>query len=96
MASSKVLFHRNPQFSRCPECKTAGSLHRSRSKNLYEQILRRITFLKTYRCKECGWRGFRSTVVVTRKSIRSIVIYLIIILVTAFLARYLILNYVLT
>ncbi len=91
----KVLIHTNPKFGRCPQCKSVGTLHRSRTKNMYEQIIRRTTFLKTYRCKECGWRGFRSTLTFTRKSIRHIIIYIIIIIITALLARYLILNYAL-
>ena len=93
MVVTKVLYHRNPQFSRCPGCNSVGTLHRSRSKNMFEQIVRRTTFLKTYRCKECGWRGFRSTIILTKKSFRSIFIYFILILLTAYLAKYLILNY---
>ncbi len=95
MATSKVLINRNPQFSRCPECNKVGSLHRSRSRNMFEQIIRHTTFLKTYRCKECGWRGFRSTVVIKKKSVRSLASYFVLILITAFIARYLILNFAL-
>ena len=91
----KVLVNMNPQFGKCPQCKSVGTLHRSRTKNMYEQIIRRTTFLKTYRCKECGWRGFRSTLIFTRKSIRHIIIYSIIIIITALIARYLILNFAL-
>ena len=93
--NSKVLVHRNPQFGKCPSCKSIGTLHRSRTKTMFEQIIRRTTFLKTYRCKECGWRGFRSTLIITRKSARHIFIYLIIIIITALIARYLILSFVL-
>ena len=96
MATSKVLINRNPQFSRCPDCNKVGSLHRSRSRNMFEQIIRHTTFLKTYRCKECGWRGFRSTLVVTKKSIKALAIYFILIIITAYLARYFILHYALT
>ncbi len=93
MAISKVLISRNPQFGKCPGCKKTGTLHRSRSRNMYEQIIRKIGFLKTYRCKECGWRGVRSRLILTKKSLKSIVFYALIILATAFLARYFILNY---
>lgn len=94
LENSKVLIHRNPQFGRCPKCKSAGTLHRSRTQNMFEQIIRRTTFLKTYRCKECGWRGFRSTLIFTKKSIRQIIIYMMMIVVAAFIIRYLILNFV--
>ena len=90
-----VLIHWNPQFGKCPNCKSIGTLHRSRTKNMFEQIIRRISFFKTYRCKECGWRGFRSTLIFTRKSIRQVFIYLIIIIITAIIARYLIVNFAL-
>ena len=90
----KVLVHMNPQFGKCPQCKSVGTLHRSRTKNMYEQIIEE-QLLKTYRCKECGWRGFRSTLIFTRKSIRHIIIYSIIIIITALIARYLILNFAL-
>lgn len=93
MAVTKVLYHRNPQFSKCPSCKSVGTLHRSRSRNMFEQIVRRTSFFKTYRCKECGWRGFRSTIILTKRSVRSIVIYLILILITAYMAQYFIINY---
>jgi hypothetical protein len=62
---------------------------------MYEQIIRRMTIFKTYRCKECGWRGFRSTVTLTKKSLRQLFIYLSIIVLTIILARYFILNYAL-
>lgn len=93
--NSRVLIHRNPQFARCPQCKSVGTLHRSRSRNMYEQIVRRITFFKTYRCKECGWRGFRSTLIFTKKSVRNIILYATIIILTAFVARYFIFNFAL-
>ena len=49
---------------------------------MYEQIIRRMTIFKTYRCKECGWRGFRSVVTLTKKSLRQLFIYLAIIVLT--------------
>jgi hypothetical protein len=95
MSAPKVLFHRNPQFAKCPSCKAVGTLHRSRAKTMIEQILRRITFLKTYRCKTCGWRGYRSTLILTRKSVKNLVIYITLILLTAYLANYFILHFAL-
>ncbi len=95
MAGAKVLFHRNPQFSKCPQCSAVGSLHRSRSRNMREQIIRRLTFFKTYRCKECGWRGFRSTLVLTKKSLKSLLLYIVLIILTAYLAQYFILHFAL-
>ncbi|MDF1611854.1 MAG: hypothetical protein AB1695_04820 [Stygiobacter sp.] len=94
MAKDKILFYRNPQFSRCPSCKSIGTLHRSRSRNMFEQIVRKTSFIKVYRCKECGWRGFRSTLIFTKKSIRTLLIYILLMGITAYLAQYVILHYV--
>ena len=94
MASLKVLVFRNPQFGTCPDCKKTGTLHRSRSRNMFEQIVRGTTFMKTYRCKECGWRGFKSTFIVTRKSLKNIALYAILIAITAFIAKYILSRFV--
>ncbi|PKL81738.1 MAG: hypothetical protein CVV24_13725 [Ignavibacteriae bacterium HGW-Ignavibacteriae-3] len=94
MPASRVFILRNPQFGTCPECKKTGTLHRSRSRNMFEQIVRGTTFMKPYRCKECGWRGFRSTFIITRKSARNIVFYIMLIAITAFVARYILSRFV--
>lgn len=95
MGATKVFIYRNPQLSRCPNCSALATLHRSRARNMWEQVVRKTTFLKTYRCKECGWRGFRSTVTITKKSLKAVIIYVSLILLTAWLARYFIINYAL-
>jgi uncharacterized protein with PIN domain len=81
-----ILVRFNPQYGRCPQCKTVGHLRRSRSRNMREQILRKTGILKIYRCSECGWRGFRSTLVITKKSIRMAFFYIILILLTVMIA----------
>ena len=40
----------------CPEC--GYHLHRSRSRNLREKLIRAASRLKLFRCHECGWRGW--------------------------------------
>ncbi len=41
-------------------CKKCGEyrLYRSRSKNIFEKIIKKILPLRTYRCHNCNWRGF--------------------------------------
>lgn len=95
MTLSKVLIHRNPQYGKCPACKKTGTLHRSRSHNIFEQIVQLVSIIKIYRCKECGWRGFRSIIVITKKSVKSIFVYLVLILFAAFIVRYIILQFAL-
>ena len=95
MTLSKVLIHRNPQFGKCPACKKSGTIHRSRSRSVLEQIAQLTSIIKIYKCKECGWRGFRSTLVITKKSVQSIFAYLVLIIIAAFIVRYIILHYAL-
>ena len=45
-------------FVSCPHCGRVGTLHRSRSRNFREKLIKFLLPYKTYRCKECGWRGF--------------------------------------
>ena len=40
----------------CPNC--GQSAHRSHSRNFRESFIKRATPYKTFRCRECGWRGF--------------------------------------
>lgn len=41
----------------CPHCGEFG-LYRSRSQNVREKILRKLTRFKLYRCRQCKWRGW--------------------------------------
>lgn len=41
----------------CPHCGKFGTLHRSRSRNFKERMIKLFLPYKIYRCKECGWRG---------------------------------------
>ena len=43
----------------CPKC-GEFKLSRSRSKNIFEKGLKMILPIKTYRCKDCHWRGWIS------------------------------------
>lgn len=42
----------------CPHCGKFGTLHRSRSRNFKERMIKFFLPYKIYRCKECGWRGY--------------------------------------
>lgn len=88
MKTPRIFIYRNPQFNRCPECKGISVLHHSRAKNMKEQIIKRITFYKLYRCNECGWRGFLSTIVLTTESIKAVFMYLSLILITGYVIRF--------
>jgi hypothetical protein len=44
----------------CPQC--GEHTYRSRSSNLFESLVKYLTPLKFYRCRECGWRGIAAPV----------------------------------
>ncbi len=77
MSKSQILYHKNPLFSRCPECGEIDSLRRSHARNLKEKLLKH-SFFKVYRCRNCGWRGYRSTITIKKSSIKNIFGYLFI------------------
>lgn len=75
--SNKVLFRRDPSFVRCPSCASINTLHRSRSRNWREAVIKNISLFKIYRCNKCGWRGYLSTLIITLLSVRNLIIYLL-------------------
>lgn len=93
MKTPRVFIYRNPQFSRCPSCKGIGVLHHSRPKNMGEQIIKKMTFYRLYRCRECGWRGFLSTIILTNESLKAALMYLGLVIATVFLVRMVLLRF---
>lgn len=87
MKTPKIFIYRNPQFSRCPSCKGVAVLHHSRAKNMREQIIKKLSFYRLYRCRECGWRGFLSNFVLTVESLKALLMYAGLIFITGFLIR---------
>jgi len=90
MKDLKIIYTINPVFKSCPECHAAGTLHRSRARSVFEQILKRISFYNVYRCKNCGWRGYLSTLTITRDSFKNLVIYLTLMGGAAFIIRFIV------
>lgn len=89
MRELKVIYYKDPAFEKCPECGNI-TLHRSRSRNMFEKFLKKFTFVKVYRCKSCGWRGYRSTFVITMNSFKDILVYIVLLGITAFLVLFVI------
>ncbi|MEG8945848.1 hypothetical protein [Rosettibacter firmus] len=94
MRAFKLFTNINPLYIKCPECKSALTLHSSHSRNMKEQIIKRLTFFKIYRCKECGWRGYLSTYRFTKDSLKVLLLYGLIVLLSAYIIRYLIMRFV--
>ncbi len=95
MKDLKIIYSLNPVFKKCPSCGSAGTLHRSRSRNALEHLIKKLTFYKIYRCKSCGWRGYLSSFVITKRSFINLFIYIMLILGTVYIIRFTILRYVL-
>lgn len=87
MANLNLLFYRNPVFDKCPNCDKMGTLHRSRARGSWEQFLKNFTIFKLYRCKNCGWRGKRSTIIYTKRTVKNIFIYLVLAGIAAVVIR---------
>lgn len=87
MSGSNILFKKDPVFQKCPDCKTAGSLRNSRSRSFFETVVKKITFFKIYRCRQCGWRGYKSTLAFTFASFKILLLYFLIALICGFAVR---------
>jgi predicted RNA-binding Zn-ribbon protein involved in translation (DUF1610 family) len=75
MQNYRTIFKKNPLFDVCPSCGEMNSLHRSRTHNWIEQVVKKISFYKIYRCKLCGWRGYLSTINLNIATLKFIAIY---------------------
>jgi hypothetical protein len=46
----------------CPKCRT-GRVHRSKARNVFERVQRGLKDARLYRCDDCGWRGWLTSLV---------------------------------
>jgi hypothetical protein len=85
MVTQGLIFKKNPIYEKCPSCTSIGSLRKSHSRSIWEKIIKRATQFGVYRCKKCGWRGYRTKFILTKKSVKNAFIYLILVLFSAFI-----------
>lgn len=85
MVTQGLIFKKNPIYEKCPSCTAINSLRKSRSRTVWERINKNITPFGVYRCKKCGWRGYRTRFVLTKKSLRNAFVYLVLVLISAFI-----------
>jgi len=71
-------------FSSCPSCSQRNVLVNSRPRNSKERVIKTLTWFAPYRCKECGWRGFKSRISLSGKNLKNGLIYILLMLLTAF------------
>jgi hypothetical protein len=74
----------------CPLC--GGVTHRSHTRGVGEKLVKALTSHKTYRCRECGWRGWLQAgdPAKRRHTLRTIISVLVTLLITTLLALYLV------
>ena len=70
----------------CPACRKVGTLHKSKTRNVWEIISRNLIFWSYYRCWDCDWRGLMFNKKVTKQSFNILLLYVILALCSSFLA----------
>jgi predicted RNA-binding Zn-ribbon protein involved in translation (DUF1610 family) len=81
MANYNLFVFKDPSFDPCPSCGKIATLRRSRTRSTKEWFFKGLLFFSYYRCRDCGWRGKRSTVMLKIKSFKLILIYIIVAIV---------------
>ena len=76
-----------PSSQICPQC-GEYDLYRSRSRNLIEKSVKKISPLRTYRCHHCNWRGWMTKQKASgnKITVKTIIFYLFIFIVTLVIA----------
>lgn len=73
----------------CPQC--GGLTHRSHTRGFDERLVKGLTSYKTFRCHECGWRGWlrgSGGSSKRRYKVRTVISILVTLLITTILALY--------
>ena len=86
----ELSFKRDASFDKCPKCKSVGKLRRSRAKSPFEQGIKKLGIFNYYRCRECDWRGSHLSFGFGRITVKTVLIYLLLMLATAVIVRFVI------
>jgi predicted RNA-binding Zn-ribbon protein involved in translation (DUF1610 family) len=78
------MVSRNSKKTKCPSCKSESTLRNSRARSTKERIIKAITWFELYRCKKCGWRGWRANIILEQRTIKKIIFYALLMIVAAF------------
>ena len=71
-------------FSKCPSCKSESTLRNSRARVTKEKIIKAITWFELYKCKKCGWRGWKANFVFDQRLIKKMLFYVLLMIIAAF------------
>lgn len=84
-----ILIMANTNFSKiCPVCFSTDKVHHSRSRNIFEKILKSTRVFNIYRCHNCGWRGIKMRKIRIKFNFAAVVRYVFLILITYMLVSY--------
>lgn len=83
-------FKKDASFDKCPKCNAVGKLRRSRAQNAREQVVKKIGLYNYYRCRECGWRGIRSSFRFSGTSLKTILLYLFLMFTAAVVVKFIV------
>jgi hypothetical protein len=86
MKTIAIMFRTDPEFARCRSCRQVNVLKRSHSRNWREAAVKNFLFLKTYRCRSCGWRGIIPTFTISSAALKSFLYYILIAAAAGFIA----------
>jgi len=84
----EISFKKDASFDKCPNCKSVANLRRSRAKSPFEQGVKKLGIFNYYRCRECDWRGTRLNIGLRKTSLKTILIYLLLMLATAIVVQF--------
>ena len=88
----KILSPTNPALGKCPDCKKTGTLRRSKARSTKETLIKNFSFYKTYRCRECGWRGYMPMLNFGVDSIKTLGFYILVAIIAAFIIRFILMR----
>ena len=89
MKAETILFKKDHSFDKCPSCNVVGKLRKSRPRNQFEHMSK-LGLWSYYRCKECGWRGRKFCFSYRKTSFKTLFIYILLMILTAFIVRFII------
>jgi hypothetical protein len=81
----RIFFKTFPETSKCPSCGQIGRIRRSRTRNLFEMILKSTNFFGIYKCRDCGWRGYLKRFTFNYYSLITASFYLLLIFSVAYI-----------
>jgi len=89
--NTKLFIRKNVQLNRCPACNEIATLRRSRSRNIFERILKKFKY-SSYVCRNCGWRGKLFSFKPAKNFLQILVMYIVIVIIVAYIINKFLMN----